>query len=264
MNQVREYRNPLLIAGGGLVVAIILWLALISPQNSKLSSLQTQSTQLQTQESTLQAKLTALESEGQKLSTNCADLVRISTQIPSVQTPTDVDAEESSFESQFNNLAGTSGVTLAQFSGFTPAGVTATGAVAVPATATATGATTPGDVTAVPTTLTVQGTYGQIMSFVNGLDTFPRLFVIQRFVLSYGQAVSAGSGSAAAAAIPTTPASSASTSSAIGTPLWVGGTPTSASASPYNLAITGSIYYTSTPNALSACTKATAAQTTTR
>jgi len=42
----------------------------------------------------------------------------------------------------------------------------------------------------------------------------------------------------------------------------VGGTPTSASAGPYNLAITGSIYYTSTPNALAACTKATAAQTT--
>jgi len=32
-------------------------------------------------------------------------------------------------------------------------------------------------------------------------------------------------------------------------------------AGPYNLQITGSIYYTSTPNALAACSKATAAQT---
>ena len=32
-----------------------------------------------------------------------------------MQTPTDVDAEESSFESQFNSLAGSSGVSLAQF-----------------------------------------------------------------------------------------------------------------------------------------------------
>ena len=87
MNQVREYRMPLLIAGGALVVAIILWVALISPQNSKLSSLQSQSTTLQAQEAALQARLTALESEGQKLSSNCADLQRISTQIPSVQTP---------------------------------------------------------------------------------------------------------------------------------------------------------------------------------
>jgi Tfp pilus assembly protein PilO len=262
MNQVREYRNPLLIAGGALVVAIILWLALISPQNSKLSSLQAQSTTLQAQEATLQAKLTALESEGQKLSSNCADLVRISTQIPSVQSPTDVDAEESSFESQFNSLAGTSGVSLAQFSGFTPAGATATGGVAVP-TATV-GTATPSDVTAVPTTLTVQGNYGQISAFVNGLDTFPRLFVIQKFVLSYGQASASSTASAATAAAAATPSTSGTASATLGTPLWEGGTPTAASAGPYNLQITGSIYYTSTPNALSACTKATAAQSTTK
>jgi Tfp pilus assembly protein PilO len=260
MNQVREYRNPLLIAGGAFVVAIILWLALISPQNSKLASLQTQSTQLQSQEAALQAKLTALESEGQKLSSNCADLVRISTEIPSVQTPTDVDAEESSFENQFNSLAGSSGVSLAQFSGFTPAGATATGGVAVPGTSAGSGNSTPADVTAVPTTLTVQGNYGQITAFVNGLDTFPRLFVIQKFVLGYGQASTSSSGSAATAAVPT--ASSSSASATLGNPLWVGGTPTAASAGPYNLQITGSIYYTSTPNALSACTKATAAQPT--
>ena len=40
----------------------------------------------------------------------------------------------------------------------------------------------------------------------------------------------------------------------------MGGQPTSASSGPYNLNITGSIYYTSTPNALAACSKATAAQ----
>ena len=105
MNSLREYRTPLLIAGGAFIVAIILWVALISPQNSKLSSLQTQSVALQAQEASLQARLTALQSEGQKLSSNCADLAKISTQIPSVQSPTDVDAEESSFESQFNALA---------------------------------------------------------------------------------------------------------------------------------------------------------------
>lgn len=259
MNQIREYRNPLIIAGGALVVVIILWLALISPQNSKLSSLQTQSTELQGQEAALQAKLTSLESEGQKLSTNCADLVRISTQIPTVQTPTDVDAEESSFESQFNALAGSSGVSLAQFSGFSPAGATASGTVATP-TAAAAAAGSTADVTAVPTTLTVQGNYGQITSFINGLDSFPRLFVIQSFVLSYGQASTSGTSTAATASS----SSSGGAASAIstGTPLWVGGTPTAASAGPYNLQITGSIYYTSTPSALAACTKATAAQST--
>ncbi len=254
MNTVREYRMPLLIAGGALVVAIILWLALIAPQNSKLASLQSQETQLQGQESVLQAKLTALQSEGQKLSSNCADLQKITTQIPSVQSPTDVDAEESSFESQFNDLAGASGVSLAQFSGFAPA--TSTSAATPAPTASAATPTSTSGVTAVPTTLTVQGNYGQVTAFINGLDSFPRLFVIQKFVLSYGAAATGTSASASSASSGSVSSSSGSTSS----PLWVGGTSTPASTGPYNLQITGSIYYTSTPNALSTCTKATAAQ----
>ncbi len=257
MNSVREYRMPLLIAGGALVVAIILWVALISPQNSKLSGLQAQSVTLQAQATALQARLTSLESEGQKLSTNCADLKKISTQIPSVQTPTDIDAEESSFESQFNDLAGASGVALEQFSGFTPASATA----AATTTPVAGAAASPAGVTAVPTTLTVQGNYGQITSFINGLDSFPRLFVIQKFDLAYGAAATgASSGSSGSQTTGSPTSSAAPAASATGPALWVGGQQTSPSAGPYNLQITGSIYYTSTPNALAACSKATAAQ----
>jgi Tfp pilus assembly protein PilO len=249
MNQIRQYRMPLFFAGGALIIALILWVALIAPQNSKLASLQVQSVQLQTQESSIQARLDALQSEGKKLSTNCADLQKISTQIPSVQSPTDIDAQESSFERQFNDLAGSSGVTLAQFSGFAPATATAA------ATPTATGS--PVGVTAVPTTLTVQGNYGQMTAFVNGLDSFPRLFVIQKFILAFGAATSA---SAAGGSSAPSGGSSAPSGAAGVSPLWVGGTPTPASSGPYNLQITGSIYYTSTPNALAACSKATAAQ----
>ncbi len=61
MNNVREYRMPLMIGAGALVVALLLWAILVSPQSSKLSSLQSQETQLQGQETALQAKLTALE-----------------------------------------------------------------------------------------------------------------------------------------------------------------------------------------------------------
>jgi Tfp pilus assembly protein PilO len=249
VSTIREYRMPLLIAGGGLVVAIILWVALIAPQNTKLASLQSQQTQLQGQEQQLQSRLTALQSEGQKLSANCADLQKISTQIPSVQSPTDIDAEESSFEHQFNDLASTSGVTLSQFSGFTPAGAAGT-----TAPTTSAGTTSPAGVTAVPTTLTVQGNYGQITAFINGLDSFPRLFVIQKFILAFG----ASSSTSATGSSGGT--SGGTTTSSGGTPLWVGGQATPASAGPYNVQITGSIYYTSTPNALATCSKATAAQ----
>jgi len=252
MNQIRQYRMPLFFAGGALVIALILWVALISPQNSKLASLQAQSVQLQTQESSIQSRLDALRSEGKKLSTNCADLQKISTQIPSVQSPTDIDAEESSFERQFNDLAGSSGVTLSQFSGFAPASASA---------ATPAAAGSPAGVTAVPTTLTVQGNYGQMTSFINGLDSFPRLFVIQKFILAFGPATSgSASGGSSSATSGGSSAATGGSSAAGSSPLWVGGTPTPPGSGPYNLQITGSIYYTSTPNALAACSKATAAQ----
>ena len=181
MNAVREYRVPLFIGAGTVVIALLLWVVLVSPQNSKLSSLQAQQTQLQTQQTSLTTKLASLKTEQQKVSTNCADLQKISTQIPSVQSPTDIDAEESSFESQFNGLAASTGVTLTQFSGFAPATTTS----GTPA-ATTTPAGSTGSVVAVPTTLAVTGSYGQMLAFVNGLESFPRLFVIQKFVLSFG------------------------------------------------------------------------------
>ena len=96
-----------------------------------------------------------------------------------------------------------------------------------------------------------------MMAFINGLDTFPRLFVIQKFVLAYGdrsparpRAASSTSGSSAAR-VPVQLRAVARRSGPVATP-------TPATAGPYSLSITGSIYYTSTPNALDACTKATA------
>ena len=194
---VKEYRIPIMIGAGALVLALLLWAILVSPQNSKLSSLQAQETSLQTQATGLQAKLASLKTEQQKLSGSCADLQKIATQIPSVQSPTDVDAEESSFERQFNALTASSGVALSQFSGFAPATTTSGSAPA------STGTTSTGGVVPVPTTLAVAGNYGQMTAFVNGLDSFPRLFVIQRFVLAFGAnaaTISSGSSSSSSTA----------------------------------------------------------------
>jgi Tfp pilus assembly protein PilO len=261
MNVVREYQRPLMIGGATLVVLLLIWAILVSPQNSKLANLQSQESSLQTKQATLTAKLATLRTEKQNLTSSCADLSKIATQIPTVQSPTDIDAEESSFESQFNQLAAASGVSLAQFSGFTPATTTgaaaATPATASSATTGAAGSTS--DVTPVPTTLTVSGNFGQMMAFINGLDTFPRLFVIQKFVLSYGaKGTTGGSPSAGVASTAASSAPGQVAATELTPALWVGGKPTPATAGPYNLAITGSIYYTSTPNALDACLRATA------
>jgi Tfp pilus assembly protein PilO len=241
-----------MIGGGALVIIMLLWAMLVSPENAKLASLQAQQTTLQGQQATLEAKLASLKSETQRLPGNCADLEKIVTQIPSVQTPTDLDAEESSFEQQFNDLARTSGVTLNSFSGF--ANTDGAGGAAAPVTATptagATGTSSTAGVTPVPTTLEVTGNYGQVMSYIQGLDSFPRLFVINHFTLALGGGVvttsSSGSGT------------SGSGSSGGTTPLWVGGKTTPNSAGPYTLTIVGSIFYTSTPNPLAACERATA------
>ena len=245
MNEVREYRVPLMIAGGTLVVALLLWAILVSPQNSKLSSLQAQQTTLQTQQTALQAKLASLKSEQQKLSSSCADLQKTyaDSQCPSPTESTPRSPRSKSY--QFNGLTAGSGVTLTQFSGFAPA----TTAQATPATGSP--AASPSGVVAVPTTLAVTGNYDQIHTFIDDLDGFPRLFVIQKFVLTYGSIAATGS---------TTSGTTASVAATAGQPpLWVGGTATAGGAGPYSLAIDGSIYYTSTPSALDACTKATAA-----
>ena len=248
---VKEYRIPLMIGAGALVVALLMWALLVAPQNSKLASLQTQETQLQAQQSNLQVKLSSLKTEQQKLSSSCADLQKIATQIPSVQSPTDLAAHESSFENQFNALTARTGVSLTQFSGFTPA--TSTSTATTSGGTTSGGTAAPAGVVAVPTNLAVSGNYGQITAFVNGLDNFPRLFIIQNFVLAFGATAATTTAGASSAS-----SGSSSAASAGASPLWVGATPTAAGAAPYSLAITGSIYYTSTPNALDACTKATA------
>lgn len=248
MNEVREYRIPLLMAAGTLVVALLLWAILISPQSSKLSGLKAQETTLQTQQNTLQAKLASLKTEQQKLSSSCADLQKISTQIPSVQSPTDVDAEESSFENQFNGLTAGSGVSLTQFSGFAPA----TTAQTTPAPAPGSTGSTPVGVVAVPTTLAVSGNYDQIHAFIDDLDGFPRLFVIQTLTLAYGT-------SSSAAGVTSSSTGTTGSSGAGQPPLWTGGVATPGTAGPYTLTIEGSIYYTSSPSALDICTKATAA-----
>ena len=80
------------------------------------------------------------------------------------------------------------GVTLTQFSGFVPATSVGGAPATTPATAGAAGATgaAPADVVAVPTTLAVTGNYNQISAFITGLDSFPRLFVIQTFNFDFG------------------------------------------------------------------------------
>ena len=196
----------------------------------------------------MQTKLTGLEKDKQQLPTKCASLQKITLQIPSVQNPGDLAAEQSSFYNQLTALVGSSGTAIPSFAW---TGNSATGATTTPTTAPTAGASpAAAGVVPVPVKMHITGNYAQMSAFIAGLDSFPRLFVIQSFNLAIGGTATTGSGSTSNAA-STTPAAGA-------TPLWVGGTPTAGSSGPYGLDLAGSIYYTATPSALAACTQAAA------
>jgi hypothetical protein len=222
-----------------------------SPQSSKLTNLKAQETTLTAQQAQLQAQLTVLQTEKQKLPANCADLEKISTQIPSVQSPSDLAAEQSSFYDQLTTLVGSSGTSIPLFSWAAGAAST-TGGVGGSA-GSSSGTTSTAGVVPVPVSMTITGNFTQMSAFVGGLDSFPRLFVIQNFTLALGSPTGAA-GSASSSGSSSTGAGSAANPA-----LWIGGTPTAGAAGPYTLTISGSIYYTTTPSALDACTKAGAA-----
>jgi Tfp pilus assembly protein PilO len=242
MSAVKEYQRPLLVAVVGIFVAILLYALLIAPQSSKLSSLNAQKTQLAGQQQQLQATLTRLQGEKQKLPAKCAALQKISVQIPSVQNPGDLAAEQSSFYNQLTALVGSSGTSIPSFS-WTANASSATATAAAPPTAGQ--APVSGGAVPIPVKMHITGNFGQMSAFIAGLDSFPRLFVIQTFTLTEGAAAGVTSGASAAAGA---------------TPLWVGQTPTAAGGGPYGLDVAGSIYYTGTPSALAACTQAATAK----
>ena len=247
MNTVREYQKPIMVGVLGFVVAILLYALLISPQSSKLSSLNVQKTQLTAQAQQLQTKLSSLQTEKQQLPTKCTSLQKISVQIPNVLNPGDLAAEQASFYNQLTVLVGSSGTQIPTFAwtGNSPTGASATPATTTPA---AGAAPATAGVVPVPVQMHITGNYGQMSAFIAGLDSFPRLFVIQTFTLAVGGAAASSTASSG---------SSTATPAAGGQPLWVGGSPTAAGSGPYGLDLTGSIYYTATPSALAACTAAT-------
>jgi Tfp pilus assembly protein PilO len=168
MEHIRRFRNPILIGAGTFVAAIVLFMAFISPEGNKLSSLHAQQTQLQSQQTRLASQIALLKREKAQMASNCQKLTTDIAEIPG--TP-DVD----SFLRQVTALAVSSGdpntpsisVTQAPNSGGT-------------------------GVSAVAVTFTLSGTYGQMTAFLHGLDAFPRLFTVSTITITGGPAAAGG------------------------------------------------------------------------
>ncbi|MGA2036356.1 MAG: type 4a pilus biogenesis protein PilO [Acidimicrobiales bacterium] len=179
MERFGQYRVPLLTALGAIVIALVVYLAWISPEGSKLASLRTQQTQFKSQQTQLRAEIAKLNREKSNLGTTCATLTNDVNEVPG--TP-DVDA----FLHQVTTLAVKSGdpntpsISVTQATG-----------------------STQGDSGATPVaiTFTLQGTYGQMSTFLQGLyssDALPRLFTISSITIAGGPAAVGGSAPAAA------------------------------------------------------------------
>jgi Tfp pilus assembly protein PilO len=168
MEQLTRYRIPLLTGLGAVVFAIIVFVAWISPEGGKLSSLHAQQTQLESQQTHLQTELSTLKAAKAHLVSNCQALSKDLGEIPG--TPS-VD----SFFNQVTALAVASGDPT-------------TPSISV------TQATTPasGGVSPVAVTFTLSGTYGQMSSFLKGLDTFPRLFTVTAITVTGGNVATGG------------------------------------------------------------------------
>jgi Tfp pilus assembly protein PilO len=168
MEQLKRFRTPVITGVATLVLGIVIYAAWISPEGSHLAKLHAMQTQLQTQQSQLQIKIAALKKEKSQLGANCAQLTTNLTEIPG--TPS-VD----SFLQQITALTVSSGDPNTPSISVTQA---AAGAKA--------------GVTQVQVGMTLAGTYGQMTEFLNGLDTFPRLFTVTSLTVAGGPIVSGG------------------------------------------------------------------------
>ena len=169
MERLRQYKVPLGTVFGAVLLVIIVYVAWISPEGTKLSSLNAQKTKLHAQEMALQAQLTRLKHEKASLGTTCATLVKDVTQVP--EAP-----EVDSFLHQVTSLAVNSGDPNTPSIGVNSAGSTSASS----------------GVTPVAVSFTLAGTFGQMSTFLQGLYTFPRLFTISSVTIGGGPVVNAG------------------------------------------------------------------------
>jgi Tfp pilus assembly protein PilO len=178
MERIAQYRVPLLATVGVLIVAVVVFLAWISPEGKKLTNLHTTKAQLQTQQLELRAEIAALNRQKADMGPTCAILTKDVTEIPGAP---DVD----NFLDQVTALAVASGDPNTPSLSVTEA-PSSTGGVS--------------GVTPVSVSFTLDGTFGQMSAFLEGLYSFPRLFTISSTTIAGGPV--AISGAAPAASTP--------------------------------------------------------------
>ncbi len=154
MNDLNRYRIPAIGVAGVVVVFLILWLAWLSPEGSKVSSLDGQKATLQAQVNQLQQTVAHDKALQQNFGTACTKLAGALEKIPYGQ------ANVSPFFQEVTNLA-------------TASGDPNTPSISITSSQTSSGADQP-----VGISLSLSGTYSQLETFIKGIDGLKRLFIV--------------------------------------------------------------------------------------
>jgi Tfp pilus assembly protein PilO len=152
-------RRILLMIGAAIVVLLIWFVAIFSPEGHKLSSVNLQVQQAQGEQATLQTRLDRLKIYSKESAVFQALEQKLSAALPSTTDVYD-------YITAISNAASSTGVKVTNVD---------------PATGTATGS-----VVTIPVTVTATGTYSQTLAFVQALNALPRLTVITMLSISGG------------------------------------------------------------------------------
>ena len=162
-------RNPLIVIGAGLLVIILLWYFLLySPQNDDLSSAQAQTATEQKKTDALQADLARLQSQA-KNSTQAAALLRKL----DAAVPEQPDLAE--FIIQANDIADQSGISFLSISPSPPTAGTGASVINL--------------------TISIQGSFFQLEDYLRLLEQLERLVIVDGITISASNADSTSTGS---------------------------------------------------------------------
>lgn len=143
-----------------IVLALVWWLAWESPENAKLASVQQQQTAIEATQARLTTELALLQAEAKQVHVGLPFLRRYEQAIP--PTP-----EAPQLVTELDALALRTGVTLSSV-----------------ADNTLTPPAKPGGLTTIPVSMSISGTHAQVLAFIQGLYSLPRLLTLTTVSLS--------------------------------------------------------------------------------
>ena len=198
MTRARQW--SVLTAVACLAVMAAGWFILVKPQRTHASSLRSQASEVDQSNQALQSQIAHLRAQAKDLPAQQRTLAKIATQVPdSPALPTLIR--------QLSAAADSSGVNLVSLSPGQPALAaspvaaatttdTSTASTAAPAATTATtAATAPGAILAsIPLQVQIQGSYFNLESFFQALETLPRAIRVSQFSAAPAQAGAAPGG----------------------------------------------------------------------